>query len=186
MDKKSLVTLKGDKSIEVDGQRYDVNRFYRHLETGETQYAHMVYGMKMSKEFFDEHFEYAYDRIMRDWSQMSLLNDGQPITKTAFKKLADVHTYTGRDGYGKRVKNFIILFRVGGLEKRMYGFYPTFSETKAKTLDSVYKYYLATVNGDMTYIDGENIQFGNRGIPMVYGDLGVWKTDYVNVSDVKC
>ena len=165
MDKTSMVILKGTES----GLVYEPNKFYRHCLDVDYDFPHMIYGASITKEAFNEYFEYAHERIMRDWTKMNLVVDGKPVTKKEFKELADVHTY----GSGR--KNLKIIF-FGATKDCRYGFYPM-QGSKAANLNEAYNMYLDTINGNMEYIDDKDIQFGNTGIPIGYGDLRVWKTD---------
>jgi hypothetical protein len=166
MNKTDLVILKGSNELKFKTDTLYPNTYYRCIkleENGVVQY--LVYGINMDDEFFKEHFEFAYDRIMRDWEQIGLVKNGKPITKKDFKELANVHTY------GKQNQNLRIMF-FGHPKEGMYGFYPTVSENKAKQLDRLYSWYLLILtNGNMNYFDQNNIQFGNKGIPLSYGSL---------------
>ena len=165
MNKENLVVLRGDKALEFQTDTMYPNTYYRCLkatENDDTQYC--IYGIIFDQAGFDKNFEYAYDRIMRDWERIGLIKGGKLIGKTAFKELANVHTY------GKQTNNLrIILF---GLPKEcMYGFYPIYSENKAKQLDAMYKWCIQVMEGYTGYFDQENIQFGRNGVPLSYGDL---------------
>jgi hypothetical protein len=167
MNKGNLVVLRGDKALEFETDTMYPNKYYRCLkleENGIEQY--MVYGIVFDKEGFEANFEFAYYRIMRDWERIGLTIGGSLIGRTAFKELANVHLY------GKQSNNLRIIFF--GLPKEcMYGFYPIYSENKAKQLEAIYKWCIQVMGGYTGYFDQENIQFGNCGIPLSYGDLRV-------------
>ena len=167
MNKTSLVVLRGDKVLEFQTDTMYPNKYYRCLRVSENDNAeYMVYGIVFDKATFEATFEYAYDRIMRDWERIGLIKGGKLIGKTAFKELANVHLY------GKQTNNLRIIF-FGFPKECMYGFYPMFRESKAKQLDTMYVWCNVVIEGEMRWFDNENIQFGNCGIPLSYGDLRV-------------
>ena len=90
----------------------------------------------------------------------------KPISKTAFKKLADIHTYSSRVETLK-----IWYFRSGNYaNKIIYGFYPE-QDTAKNNLDDCYAIYMSTLKGYMHQYEAMNLQFGNCGIPIAYGNL---------------
>ena len=99
---KTLCILKGSKELKLDNDAMYPNTFYRCLE-GDKKDIY-VYGYNMPISEFEKNFEFAYERIMRDWERISLVKNGKPISKTAFKALANVHTY------GKQTNNDRIIF----------------------------------------------------------------------------
>jgi hypothetical protein len=167
MNKENLVVLKGNEALKLQTDTMYPNKYYRCLKASENDNVqYCIYGIIFDQEGFDKYFEFAYDRIMRDWERIGLLKNGKAISKTAFKELANVDTY------GKKNRNLRIIFF--GLPKEcMYGFYPPFCENKSKQLDNMYQWYGNVINASpycMSYFDGESIQFGNCGIPIVYTD----------------
>lgn len=167
MDKNSLVVLKGNKALEFEGEAMYPNRYYRCLKAIENdREEYVVYGIRFNKETFEATFEFAYDRVMRDWERIGLTKGGKLIGKTAFKELANVHQY------GKQTNNLRII-TFGFPNECMYGFYPIYSENKAKQLDAMYKWCIQIIDGYMGYFDQECIHFGNAGIPIGYGGLRV-------------
>lgn len=165
MNKTSLVVLRGDKVLEFQTYTMYPNRYYRCLQVSENDNAeYMVYGIVFDKATFEATFEYAYDRILRDWERIGLIKGGKLITKTAFKELANVHTY------GKQSNNLRIIF-FGSPKECMYGFYPIYSENKAKQLEAIYEWCKQIMGGYMGYFDQENVQFGRNGVPLCYGNL---------------
>ena len=168
MKKENLVYLRDDKSINIGSITYDPNRVYRCLGLGnDEQIEYMVFGLVMDSVTFNKHFEFAYNRIMRHFQQIGLLtNDGKPLSKTAFIKLADIHTYgTGR--------NSINIWYFRNSKDVIYGFYPMQSSKKEQATEC-YKYYLDLISGEMDCVDCGDVCFGNKGIPLQYGKLGVW------------
>ena len=170
MNKDNIVVLKGDKALEFQTDTMYPNTFYRCLEVAENnnkQYC--IYGIIFDQVGFDKYFEFGYDKIIRDWLSIGLIeSNGKLISKSKFKSLANVHTY------GKVLNNNrIILFGIPN--KCLYGFYPMYSENKSKQLDATYEWAKQTFIGNMRYIDQDSIQFGNCGIPIVSGNLRVTK-----------
>lgn len=165
MNKDNLVILKASNELKLGSDTIYPNKYYRCLKDEEKGNARFyVDGINMSKDFFDEYFELAYDRIMRDWERIGLTKDGKLISKTAFKELASVHTY------GKQTNNLRIMF-FGFPKECMYGFYPIYSENKTKQLDGIYEWCKQVMDGNMNYFDTNHIQYGNKGIPLCYGAL---------------
>lgn len=125
-----------------------------------------VYGILFDEPTFKKHFIDSHEVIMKHWQEMSMFkDDGKPLSKTAFKKRADIHIYRG---HGRR----IWLFRTSA--SVMYGFYPR--RTYAKDhLDECYRMYMDVIGGNLSDIDCGLIQFGNKGIPLGFGNLGVYK-----------
>jgi len=170
----NLIVLKGVKPIEYANETFYPNKYYNVITLEEKPFKqHLVKGKIFQDDKFNENFEDATKRVLRDWEMVGLrdLDTGKPITKTAFNKLADVHVYTGYSG-GRRTRIRIIYFR--NSKNCIYGFY-VYNSTKAKDLKDAYEMYIETFNGSTEYLDSQEIQFGNRGIPIAYGDLGVWK-----------
>jgi hypothetical protein len=163
MDKNSLVILRGSKELKIDEEVFTPLTFYRSIAV--TENATIVNGFCIPNQEIERDFELAYDKVIRDWELIGLVVGGKPITKKKFKELADVHVY------GRQTNNNRIAFFNTHPKECLYGFYPMYNENKAKQLDSLYVLYLETVNGNMSYIDQEYIQFGNCGIPLSYSDL---------------
>jgi hypothetical protein len=165
MSKTSLVVLRGDKELEFQTDTMYPNTYYRSIQASENDYnEYIVYGIKFDQEGFDKNFEYAYDKIMRDWETIGLIKKGKLISKKAFNELASVHLY------GKQTNNLRIIF-FGHPRENMYGFYPKFRENQAKQLLAIYQWCINVIDGDMSYFDFQYIQFGNCGIPLSYGNL---------------
>jgi hypothetical protein len=89
---------------------------------------------------------------------------GEAISFTQFKKIADIHEY----GYGKR-RLFIIYIRKS--KDNIFAFYPPTCR-RPEMLKISYEYLLDTIQTEMKqeFLDG-NIQWGNCGIPLSYGDI---------------
>ncbi len=165
MNKTNLVVLRSDKALEFESDTLYPNTYYRSIQMVENdQEEYVVYGISFRKAWFEANFEFAYDRIMRDWEKIGLLKNGKLVSKKGFKELANVHLF------GKQTNNLRIIFF--GLPKEcMYGFYPEVRENQAKQLVSIYQWCKNVIEGDMSYFDMENIQFGNQGFPIYYRNL---------------
>lgn len=89
---------------------------------------------------------------------------GEPISFAKFKKLADIHRY----GNGQR-RLFIIF--VGKPKENLFAFYPP-TCTRPEMLKISYGYLLDTIQTEMKqeFLDC-NVQWGNCGIPLGYGDV---------------
>jgi hypothetical protein len=75
MRKDNLVTLKGSDVKTFGTDTMHPNRFYRSIKlTDENKGDVMVYGMTLIKTF-DGTFEFAYDKIIRDFKEMGLVKD---------------------------------------------------------------------------------------------------------------
>jgi hypothetical protein len=157
----TLVVLKSDKLTRVGNSNFLPNKFYRfsHLDSKTC----LVYGEPITPKVFGLMFEFAWVKVMRDFKSLGMLKaDNSPISKAAFKKLADVHTYTGsrtlRIWFFRNTKDCI------------YGFYPI-KDTLQNELNECYEWYLQLVGGIMDSLDDENVMFGNCGIPLSYRGL---------------
>jgi hypothetical protein len=163
MDKSNLVILRGSKELKIDGEVFTPLTFYRSIEV--TENATIVNGFCIPNDELERDFELVYDKVMRDWELIGLVVGGKAISKKAFTELVDVHQY------GRQNQNNRIGFFSTHPKECLYGFYPMYNENKAKQLGNMYVMYLATIEGDMGYIDQEYIQFGNCGIPLTNTDL---------------
>jgi hypothetical protein len=165
MTKTNLVVLRGDTALGFETDTMYPNTYYRSIQATENDHEeYIVYGIKFDKKTFEANFEYVYDKVIRDWERIGLIKKGKLISKKAFNELASVHLY------GKQTNNLRIIF-FGGTESGRYGFYPKFRENQAKQLLTIYQWCINVIEGDMTYFDFQYIQFGNKGIPISYGNL---------------
>ena len=96
------------------------------------------------------------------------INGGyNPISKTAFNKLADAHRYGS-----------LYVFYFGHARENCFAFYPP-QTTKKEALDIAYGYYLdCFTEMKQEFVDG-NVCWGNWGIPITYGDPRV-NVDWMN------
>ena len=167
MDKTNLVYVKGGDGF-VDGvDEFKPNKLYRSIKVSENEW--LVNGCSFDDDTFKEHFQFAYERIMHHWSDMGLLNGDKPVSKKEFKERADIHHYIYLSGRKSKLRIFIFSNATG----IYYGFYPM-EDTKVKNINECYQMYVDTVNGNMEYFDCKDIQCGDRGIPISYGDLRSW------------
>ena len=165
MNKTNLVVLRSDKALEFQTDTMYPNTYYRSLQVTENdREEYIVYGIKFDKAGFDEYFELAYNRIMRDWENIGLIKKGKLVSKKAFNELANVHLF------GKQTNNLRIIF-FGIPKECMYGFYPKYRENQAKQLITIHQWCENVIEGNMEYFDFEYIQFGNCGFPLTYGNL---------------
>lgn len=165
MTKTSLVVLRSDKELQFETDTMYPNTYYRSIQALENDVnEYIVYGIKFDQAGFDKNFEYAYDRIICDWETIGLIKGGKLIHKSKFNLYANVHVY------GKRLNNLRIIF-FGNPRECIYGFYPRFSENQAKQLTEIYQWCENVIAGDVSYFENNDIQFGNCGIPLSYGNL---------------
>ena len=166
MNKENLVVLKQPfNSILYNSITFKANTFYRCEPNGEDTY--IVFGTNMSKYVLDDMFETAHERIMRDWKDLDLLKDnGKPLSKQIFEGKLDIHRYGNR-------RNPLKILLVRNSRTLMYGFYPEQGTTR-NNINECYKMYLKIISGDMEDVDIGDVQFGNYGIPIAYGNLRVY------------
>lgn len=164
MKKNELVTLRPNITSAIFyGISFKPNQFYRCEPEGQ---GYLIFGTYITKM---EHkaFETAHERVMRDWKELGLLtSNGKAISKTAFKKLADIHTYG--TGYGA-----LKVWYFRNTRERIYAFYPSGGQTAKAQAYETYEYYLALIAGEMDPLDNEDVMFGNCGIPLNYRGLSV-------------
>ena len=169
MKKENLVILKGKSTlISQCGTRIEPNTQYRCIEVSEgTRKEFLVYGIVFDENSFNELFIDLHIVVMNELKTIGLVKeDGTAISKTQFKERASVHQY----GKGSRMLN--VLYFYTHPKESMYGFYPRFrGDSKAKCLNNAYQMYLDLLNGEMDDFDCKDIQRGNCGIPIGYGDL---------------
>ena len=170
MDKTNLVYVKGGEEFEHEysKQKFKPNKPYRSSKLSKIDWV--VNGCKFDAETFQERFQFVHDRVMHHWSDMGLLDGDKPISKKKFKELADIHEYGFAGGLKRSRLRIFIFSNATGI---YYGFYPM-ADTKANNIDECYQMYVDTVNGNMEYFDCGDIQCGDKGIPISYGNLRSW------------
>ena len=168
MDKTNLVILKADKQLILVEDTYQANRLYRcYTPTENGSETFLVYGNNISYLEFDKYFEFAYNRVMREWESLGLLVNGKPISKAKFKELSDIHTYG---------KNKVLFIRNNEI---IYGFY-VMETNNVETLKRSYNAYLELFYGNTYDLDRAVIQRGNRGIPISGGNLKFYENNFAN------
>lgn len=163
MEKHNLVVLKTPEPLFWEGERFDLNKVYRCFTPPEngSDGMYMINAEWFSQEEFDLYFEFAYDRVIRDWNELNLLKDGKAISYAEFKRRVNVHTY------GKQTNNLRIGY-VGISKQNFYKFYPDLDGNKELQLKDMYNMYQYVLNGNMYYLDNHCIQFGSFGIGISY------------------
>ena len=105
------------------------------------------------------------EALMEKLKALGLIDEnGNPISFSKFKKLVDIHQF------GSGSKRLFIFF-IGNPKENLIGFYPP-TDTRPEMMKICYEYLVDTISTDIKqeYLD-ENIQWGNCGYPVVYGDL---------------
>lgn len=172
MNRENLVILKGKSTVIVksDGTIFKPNTQYRCIEATESkQREFIVNGIIFDEASFNQLFEYLHDVILREFKTLELVGENnKPLSKKAFSERANIHQY----GRGKNMMNVLYFFIQP--KEFMYGFYPQYQgDSKAKCVENAYKMYLDLLTGNMEDFDYGDIQRGNSGIPIGYGDLRV-------------
>lgn len=88
------------------------------------------------------------------------LNDNTPLSYTGFKNRASVHKYGGK---------YKIVF-VGLPKSNLFGFYTMYG-SDSKVMKEAYDMYWKLVKCDMENYNEGDVQWGNCGIPLGYGNL---------------
>jgi len=137
--------------------------------------SYIVHGVEFNEDAFKLFFDYVLDRALINFVKLGLISEeGQPVSKTAFKKLADVHTY-GKGKTGFKLAYF------GHAKECMYMFRPLYrGDSKAKTLDNAYEMFIDFIGGNSDDFDCEDIQFGNGGIPVAMSLFTTLKKRYLD------
>lgn len=168
MKKDSLVVLRGFEKLYLQTDVFYPNRFYRSIEiTENSEKQYLVYGIVFDEETFNAKFEYVHTKVIRDWEKIGLLENGKKLSYKAFKEKSNVHQYQSCRVRSKL--NVVYFFK--DPRDCIYGFYPIFREPKEQSLKMAYVRYLDILGGNVIDFDNGNVQFGNCGIPISYGDL---------------
>lgn len=163
MKKENLVVSKLEVKFDKGHSEFRPNHFYRCLpENGDF----LIYGEWFTQAERAELFETVHERMLRQFESLGLIVGGKPISKTAFVKQADIHTY-GRGNRGLK----IWFFR--NSRNIIWVFYPM-QGAKAKNAIECYNWFLELIEGNMESIDSEDVCFGDAGIPLSYGKLRIW------------
>ncbi len=160
MNKENLVVLKGSIQLEFETDVIKPNVYYRCVAIQKKEY--LVYGIIFSHDKFNELFEFAQDRVLRDFKELGILKeDNTPVSKSLFTKEADIHEYG---------KLKVWYFR--NTRERIYAFYPM-QGSKIENQKECYQMYLDIINGDVESLDNKDVKFGNCGIPLTYDSLRI-------------
>jgi hypothetical protein len=87
------------------------------------------------------------------------IDNNKPLSYTGFKNRASVHKY------GK----YKVVF-VGFPRKNLFGFYTMYG-ADSEVMKEAYDMYVRLVKGDITDYNDDDVQWGNCGIPLSYGNL---------------
>lgn len=159
-----LVTLHTALEATKGETKFRKDIFYRHVDYGNGN--HVVNGEDFTDVEFNSLFEDAITKVKRDWIEIGLLKpNGSPISKNAFKNLADIHRY----GYGRKTLK-VLAFRK--TRDKIYAFYPDIINIE-QTINECYRWYLETINGNTSFLDDKMICFGNCGMPLTYSKLKI-------------
>lgn len=163
MTRNNLVVLKTTEPLFWETEGFELNHVYRCLTPIETESdSYLINAFWFTQEEFDLYFEFAYDRIMRDWTELGFVKDGKAISFKEFKEYMDMVTY------GKQNNNVRLGF-VGVPKVKQFKFYPVGYDNKAIQLKQLYeRHYKMTIDGDMVYVDAFKIKMGCNGIPISY------------------
>jgi hypothetical protein len=136
--------------------------------------SYIVHGVEFNKQAFEMFFDYVLDRAILNFIKLGLIVDGKPVSKSQFKKLADVHTY------GKGKKAFRMAY-FGHTKTGVYMFRPMYKhDNKTKLLDNAYTMFLDFLGGESDDFDCQDIQFGNGGVPVCMGFFHTLKKRYLD------
>jgi|688.fasta_scaffold263689_5 hypothetical protein len=159
-----LVVLKSALTATKGYTIFKANNFYRCIKV---EGGYIVYGELFDEREFESLFEDAISKVIKDWVKIGLLTEnGVRLSKTAFTKLADIHTY----GSGRN-KMYIWYFRVS--KDCIYGFYPMRGTNMVERQNECYQWYLDILNGKYEPLDERDVCFGNCGIPLAYSRLRI-------------
>lgn len=160
MNKNELVTLRqGLAVLDYNGIQFKANKFYRcDVDTG---FPYIIFGTNVSQDVYENCFETAHARVLRDFKTLSLIdNNNKPISKTLFKSAFFQQVFRGRN----RVILYVYYFYTHPKEL-CYAFYPD-EDKKPTTITQCYNWFLELVNGNMESLDSTDVVFGNSGLPI--------------------
>jgi hypothetical protein len=161
------------KNIPKDLERHDfeIGKVYRVCD-GENGWK-FVNGMQMIGYLYKDNFISLAPEMVKIFKKLHMLKeDGSPLSKTAFKQRASIHKYG---------KYKIFHFYCENPKELMTSFYPM-NGNVTDQVNECYEYYLSILNGDVTPIDDKDVQIGNSGIPIGYGDIGFRHTTILDLK----
>lgn len=102
------------------------------------------------------------DQLIENLKVLGLVSieDGRPISYSGFKNRASIHRY------GNTYK---IVF-VGHPKQNLFGFYVMY-DNDTQVMKEAYGMFVRLVKGDMEEYNDGDVQWGNAGIPLGYGNL---------------
>lgn len=164
--KADLVVLKeGVKGFDTERTTFKANTFYRSIFLeNESHVEVLIHGEIFVNDSYSDNFELAHTRILRDFETIGIVENNKLVSKTAFGKLCNIHTYGGsRNGLK-------IAFIYTHPKELMYGFFPYFrGGNKKQVILDAYNEAQSIVDGNLTSIDRHIVQFGNQGLPLSAG-----------------
>ena len=101
---------------------------------------------------------------VKNLQDINLLDsEGKPVSYASFKNRTTILKY------GKGRKQLKIVF-AGIPQKNLFGFY-VYTDTDPNVLKEAYEMLKQISRGDMTPIEDKDVQWGNCGMPLAYGNL---------------
>lgn len=102
------------------------------------------------------------DQLIDNLKALGLVSiqDNMPISYSGFKNRASIHRY------GNQWK---IVF-IGQPKHNLFGFYVMYGND-TKVMKEAYEMFVRLVKGDMESYENDDVQWGNCGIPIGYGNL---------------
>lgn len=156
-----LVYLKDNNGgfSETTGTGFKPHTPYRCVQLDDN--TMLVYGVPFDLETFNSLFVDALERIKAHFELIGLTKNGEAITKKEFKERA----YEVK--YGKGKDSFWTYWFYTHPKECMYRFSPSWAGgSKAVQTTNAYDSYIDLLNGDLSMVDSEDIEFGNGGMPL--------------------
>jgi len=129
---------------------------YRHLEIEDWKEEHMVYGVIFDNKTFKECFESYTDIVVEKAKELFYVN-GKPMTKKAFREMADIHVYSGHNFRQK------VLF-FGHPKRNCFAF--KVEGANPKIINEVYDIMKWFCIGEISEIVNGSAKSFNSGIPL--------------------
>ena len=105
------------------------------------------------------------EELIKNLVELGVVNgDMKPISYSGFKNRASVHRY------GSPVKYKIVF--LGQPKNNLFGFYVMYGDD-TKVMKEAYNMFLRLIKGNMEDYNIGDLQWGNAGIPLSYGNLRV-------------
>ena len=102
------------------------------------------------------------EQLIDKLKDLGLVNieTNKPISYSGFKNRSTIFKY------GKKYKTVF----VGQPKQNLFGFY-TMWGNDTEVMKEAYDMFVSLVKGDMSYYNDKDIQWGNAGMPLEYGNL---------------